>query len=377
MRLTSRTPLVALVAVLVLLLAPVTPASAKTRKGSGRVDTATASDAELDSAVRAMDAEVNIQQARSDTAHQSLEAAVAQAAAAEAKVTATEADVQAMRTAVMSRAVQAYVHPEAVTTGAMVDFADIGELSRKAALIEQVASQDRETLDKLHAVKSDLEADQQLALRARDLAEQRRQLEDLTLGELRQAKADKQRLQGALQDRVKEYQDEADQVATEESALSTLIRSKEAPAPASRAASAPQDPAAPPPPPPNGRTSSSGLIWPINGPVSSPFGYRWGRLHAGIDISCGIGTPIHAAKSGTVIFAGQMSGYGNVIVIDHGGGFSTLYAHQSRLAVRDGQSVDQGAVIGYSGNTGHSTGPHLHFETRVNANPQNPRPYLP
>ena len=96
-----------------------------------------------------------------------------------------------------------------------------------------------------------------------------------------------------------------------------------------------------------------------------------------MDIGVGIGTPIHAAKAGTVIFAGQMSGYGNVVIVDHGGGFSTLYAHQSRLAASEGQQVTQGQVIGYSGNTGHSTGPHVHFETRVNGNPQNPRQYLP
>jgi murein DD-endopeptidase MepM/ murein hydrolase activator NlpD len=111
--------------------------------------------------------------------------------------------------------------------------------------------------------------------------------------------------------------------------------------------------------------------------VTSEYGTRWGRLHAGIDIAAGTGTPIAAAKGGEVVFSGVMNGYGNCIVINHGGGFSTLYAHQSRLAARDGQDVDQGQVIGYVGSTGHSTGPHLHFETRVNGNPQNPRRYLP
>ena len=123
--------------------------------------------------------------------------------------------------------------------------------------------------------------------------------------------------------------------------------------------------------------SGAGLIWPANGPITSGFGYRWGRLHAGIDIGVGIGTPIRAAKAGTVIYSSWMSGYGNVIIIDHGGGFSTLYAHQSRLVAGDGQQVAQGQLVGYSGNTGDSTGPHLHFETRVNGNPQNPMQYLP
>jgi murein DD-endopeptidase MepM/ murein hydrolase activator NlpD len=121
--------------------------------------------------------------------------------------------------------------------------------------------------------------------------------------------------------------------------------------------------------------SSSGLIWPVNGPVVSPFGMRWGRLHAGIDIGVGYGTPIHAAASGTVIFAGWMGGYGNFVIVDHGGGISTGYAHQSSIAVGGG-SVSQGQVIGYVGCTGHCFGPHLHFEVRVNGTPVDPLGYL-
>ena len=100
-------------------------------------------------------------------------------------------------------------------------------------------------------------------------------------------------------------------------------------------------------------------------------------MHAGIDIGAGSGTPIYAAKAGTVIHSGGMGGYGNAVIIDHGGGFTTLYAHQSRLGSREGQQVSQGQVIGYVGSTGNSTGPHLHFETRVNGAAQNPRRYLP
>jgi murein DD-endopeptidase MepM/ murein hydrolase activator NlpD len=121
--------------------------------------------------------------------------------------------------------------------------------------------------------------------------------------------------------------------------------------------------------------SSSGLIWPVSGPVVSPFGMRWGRLHAGIDIGAGYGTPIHASASGTVIFAGWMGGYGNFVIIDHGGGLSTGYAHQSSVAVGGG-SVSQGQVIGYVGCTGHCFGPHLHFEVRINGTPVDPLGYL-
>jgi murein DD-endopeptidase MepM/ murein hydrolase activator NlpD len=122
--------------------------------------------------------------------------------------------------------------------------------------------------------------------------------------------------------------------------------------------------------------SASGLIWPVSGPVTSPFGYRWGRLHAGIDIGVPYGTPIHAAATGTVVLAGWTGGYGNYTCIDHGGGLATCYAHQSSFAVSAGAHVSQGEVIGYVGSTGHSFGAHLHFEVRVNGNPVDPLGYL-
>jgi murein DD-endopeptidase MepM/ murein hydrolase activator NlpD len=123
--------------------------------------------------------------------------------------------------------------------------------------------------------------------------------------------------------------------------------------------------------------SAGGWTWPASGTVTSGFGYRWGRLHAGVDIAAPIGTRINAAKGGVVSYAGVMGGYGNIIVVDHGGGLTTRYAHQSQFAASVGQSVKAGQQIGYVGNTGNSTGPHLHFEVRVNDNPQNPLGYLP
>jgi murein DD-endopeptidase MepM/ murein hydrolase activator NlpD len=122
--------------------------------------------------------------------------------------------------------------------------------------------------------------------------------------------------------------------------------------------------------------SAAGLIWPVSGPVVSPFGYRWGRLHAGIDIAVPYGTPIHAAAAGTVVLAGWVSGYGNYTCVDHGGGLATCYAHQSSYAVSQGAAVGQGQVIGYVGCTGHCFGPHLHFEVRINGAPVDPLGYL-
>ncbi len=123
--------------------------------------------------------------------------------------------------------------------------------------------------------------------------------------------------------------------------------------------------------------SAAGLIWPVNGPITSPFGPRWGGFHPGIDIGVPTGTPIHAAAAGTVIWCGWETGYGNLVVIDHHNGLATAYAHQSRIAVSCNQDVSQGQVIGYVGCTGFCTGPHLHFEVRVNGTPVDPLAYLP
>ena len=123
-------------------------------------------------------------------------------------------------------------------------------------------------------------------------------------------------------------------------------------------------------------SGSGQLSWPVSGPVTSGFGVRWGRMHEGIDIAVGQGTPVHAAAAGTVIYAGWMDGYGNLVVVDHGSGLSTAYGHNSMLASSVGQAVTAGQVIAYSGSTGHSTGPHVHFEVRVNGSPVDPLGYL-
>jgi murein DD-endopeptidase MepM/ murein hydrolase activator NlpD len=119
-----------------------------------------------------------------------------------------------------------------------------------------------------------------------------------------------------------------------------------------------------------------GFIWPVNGPIVSPFGMRWGQMHEGVDIAVPTGTPIRAAAAGTVAIAGWVSGYGNYTCINHGGGVSTCYGHQEAFAVSAGQSVTQGEVIGYSDCTGHCFGPHVHFEVRINGAPVDPMGYL-
>jgi murein DD-endopeptidase MepM/ murein hydrolase activator NlpD len=124
------------------------------------------------------------------------------------------------------------------------------------------------------------------------------------------------------------------------------------------------------------RKGSGNLIWPIDGPITSPFGSRWGRLHAGLDIGAPEGTPIRVADSGKVVLAGPQGAYGNYTCVQHTGSLSTCYAHQSRIDTSVGATVSKGQVIGAVGNTGRSFGAHLHFETRTGGSPVDPLNYL-
>jgi murein DD-endopeptidase MepM/ murein hydrolase activator NlpD len=129
-------------------------------------------------------------------------------------------------------------------------------------------------------------------------------------------------------------------------------------------------------PAPTGAASAAGFVWPVHGVLTSGFGWRWGRMHEGVDIAVSNGTPVVAAKAGVVIVAGWMGGYGNLVVVDHGDGVATAYGHNTSVTVGVGQQVAQGQLIAYSGNTGHSTGPHVHFEVRINGGAVDPMGYL-
>ncbi|HET7488800.1 MAG TPA: M23 family metallopeptidase [Acidimicrobiales bacterium] len=372
----TRAVLAAVVALLVLAAAPPVAAKesissirarqqaakAKKAKLAAQLNDLKASDAQLTSAVKTLDSQVAAAQASADDARQAVQAALDAVAASEARISATEGEMGTLHTALVNRAVSVYVRPRDDMIAGMIGAHDLGEASRRSSLLAQVTNKDQDILDRLHALREDLGDEKSKADAARDVAAKRRQVVLARLSDLQKARMEKARLSAALDARIKEYQAEADAVAAEESGLTALIRSREG-----SVLNIPFD----------GTVSIAGLAWPIRGSVTSGFGFRWGRLHAGIDIGAGTGTPIHAAKAGTVIFSGQMNGYGNVVIIDHGGGLSTLYAHQSRLGTSDGARVDKGEVIGYVGSTGHSTGPHLHFETRVSGNPQNPIRFLP
>jgi murein DD-endopeptidase MepM/ murein hydrolase activator NlpD len=259
--------------------------------------------------------------------------------------------------------------PDALTVVLEAD--GFGDLLERAEFLERISDQDRDITNRVRDLRdlargqavelADLEEREQLAaeriLVERDqIATAQSQLVS-SRDQLASARADRR---GALA-----------QVRDSRVALEGDLRALEAEQARVQAALANPSPAAGPI-----QQGSGQLIWPVNGPVVSPFGMRWGRLHAGVDIAVGSGTPIRAADAGRVVLMGWVGGYGNYTCVQHTGSLSTCYAHQSSFATSNGASVSQGQVIGYVGCTGHCFGDHLHFETRVNGSPVDPMGYL-
>ncbi|MDU4959288.1 MAG: peptidoglycan DD-metalloendopeptidase family protein [Sporomusaceae bacterium] len=241
--------------------------------------------------------------------------------------------------------------------------ADFGDLTTRVDLLKRVLSQDA-------ALIAQVKAERQLVLQKRaELEDDRGRIQ-----ELQKAAAAKKVLienrrnaqQAVLDEAVseKETADQAYQELLETSRqIEQMIRRA-----GNRGGSA---------------QATGALIWPAAGPITSPFGWRthpvFGtqRLHTGIDIGADYGDAVGAADNGVVIYSDWMGGYGKAVVIEHGGGISTLYAHNSELLVSEGQTVRKGQTISRVGSTGYSTGPHLHFEVRENGTPVNPLGYLP
>lgn len=200
-----------------------------------------------------------------------------------------------------------------------------------------------------------------------DLLRQQRQELESVVQEVESRKGDvenelavQRNLLGEIEATIEEFDKELDALEREQGRIEALIRQAQ-----------------------SGDGKAPGiLVRPVPGGITSPFGNRvhpitgMTRLHTGLDMSAGYGQPIQAGAPGVVLLASYFGGYGNTVIIDHGGGMSTLYAHQSELAVNSGASVEAGQVVGYVGSTGFSTGPHLHFEVRLGGSPVNPAVYL-
>jgi murein DD-endopeptidase MepM/ murein hydrolase activator NlpD len=271
------------------------------------------------------------------------------------------------RTRVRARLRAMAVNRHQTFLAALATSEDLGDFASRRAVLERVATLDRQLLEDVARLQ-------------REVADKKRR-QDQLVAEVRGLRARQVGEQNDLEDARKEkagYLDELrrqqaalraqyDELERESNALAARIRAIQA----ARRSSGQDLP-----------RYQGGFIRPVQGRFTSGFGYRTHpilgerRMHAGVDFAAPPGTPIVSVAPGIVIDAGYRRGYGNTVVIDHGGGVSTLYAHCSRLFVSEGQRVRQGQRIAAVGSTGLSTGPHLHFEVRINGVPVNPMPYL-
>ncbi len=277
------------------------------------------------------------------------------------------------RAALSERLVELYKADEPDVVTVILESEGFADLLERAEFMQRVSQQDARIIDSVRRAKEEAVA----AEKRLDALEERQRR---VTAEVARRAAEVQAIKDRLVDRQQEFQGARDVKARALATTRTQRQhlegdlaalEKEQAAVLAKLQSAQGGGSAGPI-----RQGSGILIWPVNGPVVSGFGMRWGRLHAGVDIAVPAGTPIRAADSGRVVLLGWTGGYGNYTCVSHGGSLSTCYAHQSRYATSMGASVSKGQVIGYVGCTGHCFGDHLHFETRVNGSPVDPMGYL-
>jgi murein DD-endopeptidase MepM/ murein hydrolase activator NlpD len=280
------------------------------------------------------------------------------------------------RTVLAARLVELYKSDQPDIVSVVLDAHGFADLLENGAYLQRIGAQDRAII----VAVRDAKAEMATAARRLGALEQRQQRITSQIYERRnavarvrlavQGKRDaidsvrdrKQVLLGSVRQHAHRIDEDIDALQAQQSKIESRIRS------AQGGSSLPAGPI----------RGGGRYIWPVNGPITSPFCEQrsWESCHPGIDIGVPSGTPIRAAGSGSVVIAGWVSGYGNYTCIDHGGGFSTCYGHQSSLQVSVGQHVTQGQVIGLSGCTGLCFGPHVHFEVRINGAVTNPVNYL-
>lgn len=259
---------------------------------------------------------------------------------------------------VQSRIRRMYIQPSSTALGALLSSQSLGDLAARRTVLARIAEDDIEAFEDFKKQCVEVEAKKQRKIAM--IAEQER-LEDSQRQDqvaLMQHKQRKKGLLTELRSREDDLEDRYAELDRESDAIAARLQALQAQS--------------------LGGRFSGRFIRPVSGRISSGFGMRRHpvlgrtRMHNGLDFAAPTGTPIRAAAAGTVVQAVYMRGYGNTVVIDHGGGVATLYAHCSRLYVRTGQRVRQGQTIAAVGSTGLSTGPHLHFEIRINGRPVNP-----
>jgi murein DD-endopeptidase MepM/ murein hydrolase activator NlpD len=380
----------------------------------GEINVLRSSDVELEAESDRLDGRIAELRASTADLDAALEEARTRARSLAGEVATARQAFEEWQKLAADRVVRAYMQPPLDTLSVVLAAEDLTQAERRMTMADNVAAHDRQVLEERRAAAETLASlEAEAAATAEQIAAASAQ-QQAELVELRDAKARAEQVQAELEQRISHVQNEVAGLARSEADLVALISARQTAATTTTAPPAttvppttspssgvgggsgsgsgggsgsgsggggtsPTPTQAPPtqapqpsPPPPS---SGGALVWPANGVLTSTFGWRWGAMHQGIDIGAANGSPIYAADSGTVFYAGWMGGYGNIILIDHGGGRVTAYAHQSGFAVRGG-GVGRGQVIGYVGNTGDSTGPHLHFELRVNGNAVDPLPYL-
>ena len=257
---------------------------------------------------------------------------------------------------------------------------DFRDFANRLEILKRIIDSDIKLIDEIKKERAEIAARKQALEQSRAKLVELEKAAAAKQAEIEQKKKEREVvLQKAQNDRAIAMQ-AIEELNASSAQITSLLKARQAERAAARAAA---EAAA--------QQSSSGyswvqgtgqLGWPVSGEITSPYGYRthpiWGTTiyHSGIDIGVDEGTPVHAADGGTVAWSGWMGGYGYAVVIDHGNGMSTLYAHNSDLAVSEGQDVGKGQVVAYAGSTGNSTGPHVHFEVRISGDPVDPMGYL-
>ena len=351
-------------------------ASAAEAEALGQLDEIRAHKAELDSTVGALEVQTAEARARLDAAEAEFQRVQGVLTVLEAQITQTNAELDLAQERANQAAADLYVRAAgggAAELGTVLEATDPHEVLTARQYLNDVNGQQRDIVDERAEVIEDLE------IREADLEAQRAKAEEI--------QAQVQEEHGAVLALLEQQKAAQSDVAAQEDAEAALVADIKSnresyEAELDQLAETSEDVRALLSGSTTGPLGTGQLMRPVPGGVVSPFGPRlhpvlgYTRIHTGVDLAAGYGEPIRAADTGNVVLAGWNGGYGNCVIIDHGGGMATLYGHQSELAVSVGQRVTRGEVIGYVGSTGMSTGPHLHFEVRINGNPVDPVPYL-
>ena len=331
-----------------------------------QIDLLRADDAVVQATLNEIQGLVDAQTARVEGARQALAAAQAEVLYREQLAADAEAAVAATIEEVRVRAVDAYVGTDDSVEPWLVS-GDPNQTAIRLAMLDFAAGSERELLDELRSVQATMEENVRRGEDARLEADRLRGAFEAALDELEERRSVQLDVQAELQNRIAGWESEVAERAASSDEFTRLIEQTIADATGFEP----------------GSESARGFIMPTAGSVGSGFGPRvhpiFGsvRQHTGVDIGASTGDPIWASKTGEVIFAGWKGGYGNTVLVAHSGGVVTLYAHMSEIHASVGDPVDQGEIIGEIGSTGFSTGPHLHFEVRINGEPNDPVLFLP